>query len=497
VQALTNAIERRYPGVSSGHEHETLVRVNGFSPIKNPTNVGVNGQQIKLTSIVSVWKRNDLVFRNIPISISASPGLPDMNNLTHPREEPTASQSKPKVIWLFTHRIQYFTNLLDELEAKGQVENLAVYAINTASLVDRGFQKTICWDNRPVAAFREIVLKPERKSQGLVFWTSYCSQLRQLLSEESPDVVMINGYNAAISWQGFMWCVSRTVPFGLRGDGDTLRKRVWWKRLFRQAVVGPLASRASIVFHQGAENMKFWRTNGVRPDRMVWVPCVSDTSLFQPGAFPSEEERAEFRLAHGTTPMDVVFICSGKLEPRKRQEDILYAAAKAEAPRAKFWFLGSGPDSEKLKRMAASLGISDRCVWLGFQNQTSMPKCLAAADVLVHPSELDPWPYAVLEGARLGLPLLLSSLVGSTPDWLATPAAALSFPCGNPDALAAAIEKLEADEPLRKALASAAIAHASKHTEAHFAEIVESAVRRITSPRKNAVDSDPCLRASP
>lgn len=398
-------------------------------------------------------------------------------------EEQKSRPRKPKVVWLFTHRIQYFTNLLDELEARGKVENLAVYAIETTSMVDLGFQRIICWDNRPTAAFREIVLKPELTVRGLGFWASYCSEVWRLLRAESPDFVMINGYSSAIAWQGFMWCACHRVPFGLRGDGDTLRKRAWWKRILRQAAVAPFASRASLVLHQGVENRRFWQTNGAKQDRFVWVPCVSDTSLFGPAAFPEEDARADFRRLHGATAGDVVFICSGKLEPRKRQIDILHAAAIADAPRAKYWFLGSGPDSERLMDAASKLGIADRCTWLGFQNQTAMPKCLAAADVLVHPSENDPWPYAVLEGARVGLPLLLSHLVGSTPDWLATPTAALSFPCGNTAALAAAIRALEADNVLRQSLGSAAMTHAARHTEPYFAEIIENAVASTVRER--------------
>ena len=66
--------------------------------------------------------------------------------------------TRPRVAFIFTHQIQYFTNLLDELHCSGNVDLLCIYAHRTQDLLDVGFAKVIKWDNREDVGFRSVVL---------------------------------------------------------------------------------------------------------------------------------------------------------------------------------------------------------------------------------------------------------------------------------------------------------------------------------------------------
>jgi len=383
----------------------------------------------------------------------------------------------PRIAFVFTHRIQYFTNLLDELSRRGQMRLTAVYAHQTGSFNDPGFGMRICWDNRADAHLPSATLPDSARRPHGAFLSSFSRQLGKALDEFRPDLVHLNGYAHAIQWQAWLWAQRRNVPMLLRGDGDTLRGDQGWRAVVRRWPAQVFTRRASHVFFQGEENRKYWIARGASPQTMSWLPCVSDTEVFHGAAFASEETRCEFRRAHGAGPEDVVFIVSGKLENRKRPFDALRMLRQLESAKIKVWFLGSGPLENELKALALSLGVAGRAYWWGFRNQTQIPSVLQAGDVLLHLSEADPWPYSVLEGAASGLALLLSDCTGSHPDWLESPAACLVFRCGDVAELAATASRLAEDNSLMAGLQWSAREKSKRHTETEFCERFEHTAR--------------------
>jgi glycosyltransferase involved in cell wall biosynthesis len=381
-----------------------------------------------------------------------------------------------RVAFIFTHRIQYITNLLDELSKRGTVEPLAIYARETSRVDDPGFARRVRWDNRQQIACREVILQKTTNHLQRHTLGSFSLRLNRALASFQPASVHLNGYSDAIQWQALWWARSQRVPIFLRGDGDTLSER---KSLFdplKRRLARLFTKRAHVVFFQGEENKKFWLENGARADRLCWIPCVSDTEIFQKRAFSSTEERLKFREVHGARGDDVVFLVSGKLISRKRPADAIRALNQSREARTHLWFLGSGPLEDDLKRLTAELGLNDRVEFWGFKNQTEMPSILQAADVMVHPSEHDPWPYAVLEGAHSGLALLLSDCTGSCVDWIDRYRAGLSFRCRDVDSLASAMRAAATDQDKRRAWQKSAREVAQVHTETKFCEILEQAV---------------------
>src|SRR5262245_28976451 len=322
-----------------------------------------------------------------------------------------------RVAFIFTHRIQYFTNLLDELCKRGKVEPLVIYGRETSTIDDPGFDRRISWDNRPETKFREVILR----GFGLT----------RRLSSFSPDIIHLNGYGDIRQWRAWFWARWHRVPIFVRGDGDTLSKRKTVFPGFKQKLAQLFTRQARVVFFQGEENRKFWIEKGARSEQLRWLPCVSDTQIFKKPAFASREERLKFRDLHGADANAVVFLVSGKLIARKRPADAIRALAKLQNKQTRLWFLGSGPLEEDLKLLTKELDLTDRIRFLGFQNQTQLPAIIQSADVLVHAAEYDPWPYAILEAAHAGLALVISDCTGSCADWIDAHQAGLRFRCGD------------------------------------------------------------------
>jgi glycosyltransferase involved in cell wall biosynthesis len=76
-----------------------------------------------------------------------------------------------------------------------------------------------------------------------------------------------------------------------------------------------------------------------------------------------------------------------------------------------------------------------------FQNQSLMPRTLAAADVVALPSASETWGLVVNEAQCLGRPVLVSDKVGCAEDLVEPGANGWVFPAGDVGALAGALRQ--------------------------------------------------------
>lgn len=379
-----------------------------------------------------------------------------------------------RAAFVLTHRIQYFVNLLDELHRRGNVEILAVYSHDGTQIQDAGFGRKIVWDNRTGSRFPEVSLSDSMRRAHGPFLASFSQELAGVLDGFRPDVVQLNGYGHAIQTQAWRWCARHGVPYVVRGDGDDIQKKGAVKTAVRRALVAPLVKGAFRVAYQGEQNRRYWAKNGATPEQLVWIPCVSDSEVFRRAAFPDPEARQRFRREHGTAVGDTVFVVSGKLEAGKRPADAIEALAAGRSAPLRVWFLGSGAEEDALRELASRRGVADRVVFWGFRNQKEIPAILQAADVLLHVSGADRWPYAVLEGAVSGLALLLSDMTGSRFDWMPGESPGAVFPTGDVRALREEMVRLASDPLALGFHQRQALAKSARYTEAEFCLIFES-----------------------
>jgi glycosyltransferase involved in cell wall biosynthesis len=135
----------------------------------------------------------------------------------------------------------------------------------------------------------------------------------------------------------------------------------------------------------------------------------------------------------------VILFCA-KLQPWKRPIDLLRAFAKADLSNALLVFAGEGPLRPQLESEASALSVSSRVHFLGFVNQSQLPAVYTSADVMVLPSEYEPFAVVVNEAMCCGCPVLASDQVGAARDLVAPVAPQFVFSCGDSDALAAVLK---------------------------------------------------------
>ncbi len=186
----------------------------------------------------------------------------------------------------------------------------------------------------------------------------------------------------------------------------------------------------------------------------VWSRGV-DLTRFNP-SFRSRELRA--RLGAGDDTVLVAYV--GRLAPEKGigvALDGMRIALERNPGRLAFALAGDGPAEQKCRETAPQ-----GSVFVGRLTGRALSEFYASADVFVFPSITETFGNVVLEAMASGVAVIAPD-VGATTE-LATPKTALQFAAQEPAALAAAVERLATDLPLRRQLAAAALEVAQART---------------------------------
>lgn len=147
------------------------------------------------------------------------------------------------------------------------------------------------------------------------------------------------------------------------------------------------------------------RKNG----KVYYVPGVGiDTSQYH----LSEKSREEKRRELGLREDDIALISMGDLIERKNYATAIRAIAETNEPKLQYFICGKGPEEEKLKVLAESLGITKQIHFLGFRSD--IKELLAAADIFLFTTKQEGLPRSMLEAMASGLPCVVSKIRGNT-----------------------------------------------------------------------------------
>ncbi|MGZ4412641.1 MAG: glycosyltransferase family 4 protein [Gaiellaceae bacterium] len=206
---------------------------------------------------------------------------------------------------------------------------------------------------------------------------------------------------------------------------------------------------------------------GVAAERVTVVPNAAPPL---PDLPPAEE----LRRLHGIEGPTLAF--AGRLTRQKALEVAL--AALALSSEVRLLVVGDGPERAALERRSADLGLGERVRFLGARPRTQVLELLRAADASLLSSAWENFPHAVVESLAVGTPVISTS-VGGVSEAVQDGENGLLVPSGDPQALAAAIDRYFADEELRKALRAAALASAGRYApervHAQLEEVLRSA----------------------
>src|SRR2546426_3426082 len=184
--------------------------------------------------------------------------------------------------------------------------------------------------------------------------------------------------------------------------------------------------------------------------------------------------------ARGRPPREgapVVLFCA-KLQPWKRPQDALRALARAGLQGTHLVYAGEGPLRAKLQAEAESLGLARRVHFTGFANQSELPAIYRAANLLVLPSEYEPFGVVVNEAMLCGCAVAVSNRVGAGFDLVQPGQNGFVYPVGDVDALAGIFCEVLPDGERLRQMGEAARKRMETWTSREYVEALLTAVER-------------------
>lgn len=140
--------------------------------------------------------------------------------------------------------------------------------------------------------------------------------------------------------------------------------------------------------------------------QLAVLPNGVDVRYFRPDA----EVRRALRQKSGVQEGEFLWFAAGRLEPVKDYPTLLRAMAKVPE-RARLAIAGGGILENKLRQISATLGLTARVRFLGFE--ADVRPWMQAADGFVLCSHWEGLPMALLEAAACALPAVATDVPGT------------------------------------------------------------------------------------
>jgi len=329
-----------------------------------------------------------------------------------------------KIAVLTSHPIQYQAPFFKKLANRPEIDLMVYFCWDFGvkeSTYDSGFGRKIKWDIPLLDGYRFKFLKNFSSNPGSGKW--YGEINPGIISEVwrgEYDAILIHGWNCLTKWLAFLVSFLSKTPVFLRGDNPSNQESLKssFKIKIKKLILGNLFKNISIFLYVGEENKKFFKYYGVSENKLIFCPHAIDNERFLKEAEKIKPNKNEFKKEIGLNKDQTVILFTGKLIEKKHPFDLLkaYQRAANNSSKVALVFVGDGALRPELEKYAKEHNLKN-VHFVGFKNQTELPKYYTLADIFILPSGLgETWGLVVNEAMCFGLPIIVSDLVGCGPD---------------------------------------------------------------------------------
>ncbi len=301
---------------------------------------------------------------------------------------------------------------------------------------------------------------------------------RRLLVAEEFDLVHFHlPYTAALGRLVVASLPRKRQPVTLYTEHSLWNKVAVLVKILNRATIS--LDRALIAVSQAAYDAL---PGALRPRARVVVHGV-DLSPSRDMVLRRDEIRGRVRAELGIPPGDLLAVTVANLRSEKGY-DVLLDTARLAGDRGlpiRFVAAGQGSLAGELDERHRTLGLGERFQFLGHRRDALA--LLAAADIVVLPSHQEGLPVVLMEATSVGTAIVATS-VGGVPHVITDGLNGLVVPPGDPEQLAAALERVGTDAELRHRLGEQALAGSAAFDVSRAVGEVEAIYRRLLDARR-------------
>lgn len=251
--------------------------------------------------------------------------------------------------------------------------------------------------------------------------------------------VVCQGYIYLAYLRLIAYCHRKGIPAFLRADSNIRGERIQdpIRRWIKRRLVRWVLRRTAGVMPVGTLGEQYFLSYGADPEKSFLVPLEPDYDAF---ATVDREGVTAFRQRRGLSTDRRYLLFSGRLAEVKRVDLLVDAFVRiaGERPQWDVVIAGDGELRDSLESRVPE-SLRPRVIWLGFLQMEELLHAYHAADVLVLPSDFEPWALVVNEAMAAGLPVVASDVVGAAYDLIEDGVSGKVFASGDAAALAEAI----------------------------------------------------------
>lgn len=290
------------------------------------------------------------------------------------------------------------------------------------------------------------------------------------------DLVLIPGYDLPEYWSMLAAAILSGKKRGVFCDSTLLdRKQLLFKGIFKRLFF----YWCDIFFGYGKRSRELLMHYGVKSERIF--------QRYQSAALPDWYDTTnvrESRLRYVYLASAHQFIYVGRLSNEKGIDILLHAFAKVHLmlPTSKLILVGSGPQLDKLKSLALSLGLDMSVEFAGSANQEQLATHYLCASCLVLPSYSEPWGLVVNEALHYGCPVVVSDRCGCVPELVQDNVTGYTFKAGDSNDLSSKLLRLVTEFTDLEEVTDRCLEVISLYTPDAAAEQILNGCRHALSP---------------
>lgn len=371
----------------------------------------------------------------------------------------TSGKRKYRLACLVSHPIQYQAPLFRYIAQQPEVD-LTVFFLSDCSVrgyEDHGFGTQVKWDISLLEGYNHIFLPCIGRSDRLSFWRPFTYTLGRHLRTGLFDALWIHGYAHQVCLRALFLAKRLGIKVLLRGESNLIsHRRSRLKLQFKRAVLPWFFKMVDGFLAIGSLNQTYYEHYGVPKAQIFWMPYAVDNDFFRKKADEARIRREELRRELRLKQDRPVILFASKFQRRKRPGDLLEAYIhlspdKTQEPWPYLVYVGDGEERLALEARVRKLSWTS-IRFLGFKNQSELPRYYDLSDAFVLPSEYEPWGLVVNEVMNAGKPVIVSDQVGCGPDLVKDGRNGFIFPVGDIKTLSYRLHQLTVNRELAKTM---------------------------------------------